>query len=284
MVCVVRRLPGRQRVIGAHAQVEHQRQSMAVPNRPGLMGAVRIESGVGQFGGFLDVGLNHGFPLPVPNDQLAASAFGRQSDGQGRDHAVCLLRIPMRGEEAALFVDQQLVQAGFEAFDSAAESLRRSRHDAGEGVRPRRRRRDECAPRQSASSRAPWCPPACPGPCRTVLARQRPAGREAAPRARGRRACPRPPLPSAAWAQTGDRGCRSRQGGRWNSTDLPAACYRRNRGRCPQRAPFGDERAQAYGFAAPTTTRKHRRSIASTGPISTKSPSIGCLTRRHNMS
>ena len=136
MVCVVRRLPGRQRVIGAHAQVEHQRQSMAVPNRPGLMGAVRIESGEGQFGGFLDVGLDHGFPLPVPNDQLAASAFGRQSDGQGRDHAVCLLRIPMRGEEAALFVDQQLVQAGFKAFDSAAESLRHGRHDAGEGVRP----------------------------------------------------------------------------------------------------------------------------------------------------
>ena len=174
----------------------------------------------------------------MPNNQLAASAIGRQRNGQGRDHAIGLLRVSMRGEEAALFIDQQLVEVRFEAIGGAAEILRRSRHDAGKGVWPRRRQLDECAPHRSASSRAPRCPPAYAGLCRTVLARQRPAGREAGPRAPGRRACPRPPLPSAAWAQTGDRGCRSRLGGRWSAIALRAACCRRIRDQRPHRPPY----------------------------------------------
>ena len=48
--------------------------------------------------------------LAVTDDQLAAGARHRQCHHQRGDHAVHLLGVPMRGEESARLVHQQLVQ------------------------------------------------------------------------------------------------------------------------------------------------------------------------------
>ena len=58
-------------------------------------------------------------------------------DRQRRDHAVRLLRIAVRGEEAAGFVDEQLVQPRIEPLGRATEAGRRLVENPFERVPPR---------------------------------------------------------------------------------------------------------------------------------------------------
>ena len=134
---VIRRGPGRIRVAGAQAQVEHERQAMPFGDRPDFVRAVGVERRERQLGRFAGVHVDGALAVAVANDQPAAGARGRQRDRQGGDHAVGLLGVAVGREEPPRFIDQQLVELRVEPVRRAPEAGRRRAEDPGERLRPR---------------------------------------------------------------------------------------------------------------------------------------------------
>ena len=82
---------------------------MTLDDGPDLVLAVGVERRERELGRLLDVHVNDDLAALVAHEQLAAVAHDRQRDRQGRDHAVHLLGVAVRGEETAAFVEEQLV-------------------------------------------------------------------------------------------------------------------------------------------------------------------------------
>ncbi len=110
---------------------------MAFADGTDFVGAVGVERGERQLRRFPGGQVDGDLALPVADDQLAAGAGDRQGDRQRRDHAVHLLRVAMRCEETAGFVDEQLVQPRVEPLGRAAEPGRRLVENPLERIPPR---------------------------------------------------------------------------------------------------------------------------------------------------
>ena len=137
LFAVVRRLPRRGLIARPQAQVEDEGQPMPLHDGPDLVRAVGVERREGKLGRLLDVHVDGDLAAMVADEQLAAAARDRQRDRQGRDHAVRLLGVAVCGEEAAAFVDEQLVELRVEPVARAPETRRRGAEDSRERLLPR---------------------------------------------------------------------------------------------------------------------------------------------------
>ena len=76
------------------------------------MHAVGVEGGEGRLRRVVAAQVEPDLAALVAHDQLAAREGGRQRDHEGREHAGRLLGVAMADEEAALIIEQQLVELG----------------------------------------------------------------------------------------------------------------------------------------------------------------------------
>ena len=117
-------------------QVEDQAGAVSFGHRQNLVFAVGIEGRVIQFGGIFAAHVYYRLPILVTDDQLAPLAGDRQCDDQGRHHAVRLLGVAVRSEEAALLVDQELVEFRLHRTRRIAEPFGRAVKDVPERLVP----------------------------------------------------------------------------------------------------------------------------------------------------
>ena len=127
---------GRLGIARQDAEVVDQRQPVTVADRSRLVRTVGVEGGEGQFRRLCRVHVDDLLTVAVADDQLPASTCRGQRDRQRRHHAVDLLGVPVRREEAVDGVDQQFVELRLEAAAAETQALRHGVQNSREGVVP----------------------------------------------------------------------------------------------------------------------------------------------------
>src|SRR5205823_13911478 len=118
-------------------EVIHEANTIAVPDRQGLVFAVGIECRVRKLREIDGAGIHGDFTACMPNPQFAAAMRRRQRDHQRAEHPIRLLPIPMGKEKAVTVVHQQLVKLSRNGHALASQTGAHFRKDGLEGRGPR---------------------------------------------------------------------------------------------------------------------------------------------------
>ena len=99
-------------LLAEEAQVIDERHTAARRDGPDLVDAVGIEGREADLRRLLGARVEHHLPAEMPYDQFAATVGRGQHEDQRCEHARDLFRVPVADEEAALIVDEELVELG----------------------------------------------------------------------------------------------------------------------------------------------------------------------------
>lgn len=116
-------------------EVEHECRPAAGGDRQDLVHAVRIEGRKGDLRRLVGCQIEVSLAILVAHHELAALRLRRQRQHQRGEHADSFLGVAMADEEAALVIDQQLVELGGDGAGHA-EPLGRACNDACERLWP----------------------------------------------------------------------------------------------------------------------------------------------------
>lgn len=118
-------------------KIVRQDQAEATPHRADFVLAVGVERGIAQLVPRRRAREGDHLPLAgVENDQFAPFMHSGQDDGQGGHHPIELLAVAVCLEEAALFVQKQLVKFGRELLAFQPQRLPHILHDCGDQIVP----------------------------------------------------------------------------------------------------------------------------------------------------
>ena len=125
----------RQWPAAAAEQVVDQNKAVSLGDGQDLVDTISVERGEGGFRGVVGLQVVALFLVLMAHDQRAALADRGQGDDQRGEHARLLFRVAVRDEEAALIVDQQLIQAGVDRI-ADAKALGDAGDDGFQCLRP----------------------------------------------------------------------------------------------------------------------------------------------------